>query len=148
MQAVRSSSGVGVSVVNVEFDRGTDIYINRQGDPMGAIARTRDLVKEGESQITNSVKMPELEALCQEAAKLLKIYGPAVFQVLRDDSNHLHIIECNPRFGGASTLSAAMGLKSFEWFLQETLNLPLTPFVRSAKELRQVRHAEDLIIPL
>jgi Carbamoylphosphate synthase large subunit (split gene in MJ) len=124
-----------------------DIYINRLGDPMGAIARTRELVKDGESQVTASVKMPALESMCLETAKILNIYGPAVFQVLEDESRHLHLIECNPRFGGASTLGLAMGLKTFEWFFQETLNLPLTPFNRSENELRQVRHPEDLLIP-
>lgn len=129
----------------VEFS--IDLYINRQGDPMGAIVRERAQVKDGESQVTTSVKMPELEAICLKTAKLLKIYGPAVCQMLCDDSNHLHLIECNPRFGGASTLGVAMGLKSFVWFIQEALGLPLTPFVRSEKELTQVRFPEDIIIP-
>jgi len=124
-----------------------DLYINRQGDPMGTIARVRELVKDGESQITTSVKMPQLEAICLATAKLLKLYGPAVFQVLIDDTNHMHMIECNPRFGGASTLSVAMGLKSFEWFIQESLGLSLTPFLRTDKELKQVRFPEDIILP-
>lgn len=134
------------------YIRGTefsiDLYINNQNKPMGAIVRERELVKEGESQITSSIIMPDLESICITAATLLKVYGPAVFQVLRDDSNHLHLIECNPRFGGASTLGLAMGLRTFEWFFQEALNMPLSPFIRSPKELRQVRYAEDLIIPV
>lgn len=123
-----------------------DIYIDKQGTPKGAIVRERELIKDGESQITSSIKMQDVETMCLEAARLLKIYGPAVFQVLRDESEHIHIIECNPRFGGASTLGVAMGLKSFEWFFEEALGLPSTPFIRHDQELRQVRFPEDITL--
>jgi len=125
-----------------------DLYVDQQGVCLGSIAREREVVYEGESQVTASLKYPDIEVLCFKAAELLNINGPAVFQILCDQSKHLHLIECNPRFGGASTLSLAMGLRSFEWFIQESLQLPLTPFVRSPQEMRQVRYAEDLIMPI
>lgn len=125
-----------------------DLYISKSGEPKGAIARKRDLVVEGESQITTSEKQPELEALCLKIGKALGLVGHAVFQAIKDPSGHFHIIECNPRFGGASTLSSAMGLKSFQWFLEEVLTLPPSTFNRSPHEMKQVRFADDAIFPI
>jgi carbamoyl-phosphate synthase large subunit len=57
----------------------------------------------------------------------------------------LHLLECNCRFGGASTLSIAAGLDSFYWFLRECLNEDLSdlPFLNYRRGLRQIRYAED-----
>lgn len=124
-----------------------DLYVDRSGAVRGPIVRKRDLVVQGESQITTSLKYPRLEKLCADLAKTLKLYGHAVFQVICDREDNLHVVECNPRFGGASTLSLAMGLHSFKWFFSETLKQPLPPFIREKQEMRQVRYAADLIIP-
>lgn len=104
-----------------------DVYMDTHHSQHGAIARLRDLVVDGESQITSSVKNKKMESLCLKTAEVLGITGHAVFQLLSDAEGQLHIIECNPRFGGASTLSVAMGLHSFEWFLLESLKKPLPP---------------------
>lgn len=125
-----------------------DVYIDRHHSPQGAIVRKRELVIAGESQITYSLPHLAMEDLCLKTAALLGINGHAVFQVLCDSSDHLHLIECNPRFGGASTLSVAMGLRSFEWFIQECLDQPLLPFKRSSKEMRLVRYPEDKVFTL
>lgn len=125
-----------------------DVYITRKGKPQGAISRTRDYVVHGESQITTSVHEPALENLCLKAALHLGIYGHAVFQVLCDGSGQFHIIECNARFGGASTLSLAMGLYSFQWFFQECLGTSLEAFTRASREMKQIRYVEDLVVPV
>jgi carbamoyl-phosphate synthase large subunit len=125
-----------------------DVYIDRNHSPRGAIARKRELVIGGESQITYSVHHQAMEDLCLKTADLLGLYGHAVFQVLCDASDQLHLIECNPRFGGASTLSVEMGLRSFEWFIQECRNQPLQSFKRSAKEMKMVRYPEDKVFTL
>lgn len=126
-----------------------DVYIDRQNSPHGAIARSRDLVINGESQITSSANQPEMEYLCLRAAVHLGIYGHAVFQLIRDSQNLLHLIECNARFGGASSLSIAMGLHSFEWFLHESgavAKNPLPTFTRASSEMKQIRYPDDKVI--
>ncbi len=126
-----------------------DVYRSKRGKVKGIVARRRELIANGESQITSTASFSDLERLSADLADHLDIYGHAVIQVLVDSSGKFHIIECNPRFGGASTASLAVGLDSFYWFLTEAIGIDIEdyPFNRSSTEIRQVRHPQDWIIP-
>ena len=132
-------------VEGVEFS--VDTFSTAAGQTKGALARRRDKVVRGESQVTTAVDAPDIERLCAQAAEAIGLRGHAVWQVLRDASGALHIIECNCRIGGASSLSLAMGLDSFYWALLEARGEDLTrhPFHRSPVNLRQTRIPHDVI---
>lgn len=125
-----------------------DLYVDAGGTTKGVVVRSRDVVKHGESQVTTTVRDPALEDMCSDLAGKLAIYGHAVLQVLIDGEGNYHIVECNCRFGGASSLSLEAGLDSFYWFLLESAGSGLDqhPFLRSPVEKRQVRYAADLVI--
>lgn len=126
-----------------------DLFLDKAHKVKGCIIRRRDSVIEGESQVSTTLQASYLEKLIIETAETLKLLGHVNFQVIKQASTHsFYIIECNPRFGGASTLSVAAGLDSFRWFFHEVLNEPLPPFNRLPQELRLIRHAEDTIIRL
>lgn len=127
-----------------------DLYMTRAGKAKGAVARKRDYVINGESQITTTIRNEKLEDLCIGVATYLGLYGHAVMQVIIDHEGQFHLIECNPRFGGASTVSLEAGLDSFYWFLLESqgVNLDDYPFNRSLKEKRQIRYPADFVIDL
>ncbi|MEM5598054.1 ATP-grasp domain-containing protein [Niallia circulans] len=97
-----------------------DLYVGKNGKAKGAICRTRDLVVNGESQITTTIQDQRLEELATVLVEKLNLYGHVVLQVIKDEKENYHIIECNARFGGASTLSINAGLDSFRWFLLES----------------------------
>lgn len=125
-----------------------DLYLDKYGRAKGVIARKRDIVIDGESQITSTFRNEKLEKLCVEMAQTLELYGHVIFQVIVDGKGEFHVVECNSRFGGASTLSLEMGLDSFYWFLLETLGEEIGdyPFLRTSIEKTQIRHAADKII--
>jgi len=132
-------------VAGKEFS--VDLYVQRNGKVKGVICRTRVKVVNGESQITETHHDRELAQLCSSFAESLKLFGHALFQVLQDDKGDFYIIECNSRFGGASSLSVAAGLDSFFWFLLECQGTDISSirFNASPKPLRQIRFSADVI---
>lgn len=125
-----------------------DIYIRENGRVNGVVLRNRDLVVSGESQVSTTFKNPVLELLCAEFAKSLCLRGHVMFQLIVDRNENAHVIECNCRFGGASTLSVSAGLDSFFWFLSESagINLDTIPVVLHRQPLRQIRHLSDMVM--
>lgn len=125
-----------------------DLYVGKNGITKGVVTRTRELIVNGESQISETVRNSELEKTCSELVEKLKLYGHSVLQVIINSHGSLNIIECNNRFGGASSLSQEVGLDSFYWFLLESLGEKLDDysFIRSSSDKKQIRHPEDLIV--
>ena len=66
-------------------------------------------------------------------------------QAIMDDKNQLHVIECNPRFGGASTASITVGLDTWYWVILEASGVDISdyPFFRAPREVKQIRMAQD-----
>lgn len=126
-----------------------DVYRSFEGRVKGCVARKRDVVVGGESQVTTTVHHSALEHLCEQMANALNIHGHAVFQCIENERGEFQVIECNPRFGGASTASIAVGLESFFWFFMESLGCSLQdyPFIRSEGDVRQIRYMTDRLLP-
>ena len=126
-----------------------DLYRTRQGCIPGVVVRSRDLIVAGESQISTTVENNKIEQMCLRAADIMNLQGHVIFQGIIDRDGDFHIIECNPRFGGASTLSVAAGLDSFSWFLRECQRQRITKkdFVKKGL-LKLIRHPQDLIIEI
>lgn len=123
-----------------------DAYLDRSAKVRGLVLRRRELVVQGESQITTTFREPALEALCTNLLERLQLRGHIVLQVFKTHDGYA-IIECNTRFGGASTLSIAAGLDSFYWFLLEAngVDIQAYPFLRSERECRLVRYPKDSV---
>ncbi len=125
-----------------------DAYIDRAGKIKGLVCRSRDQIVNGESQVTTIVHDERLEWLCGKYITKLRLYGHVVLQLLVDTLQEVHLIECNCRFGGASTLGLVAGVDSFFWFLLEAGGEDISryPFLKTVRTLRQVRYPSDTIL--
>lgn len=115
----------------------------------GLILRRRDLVINGESQVATSFRHAAIEAEARVMLEALQLTGFVVLQAFMDTDERIHVIECNPRFGGASTLAIAAGLDGLYWSLIDALGggSHTLPFIRIAGEIRLVRMATDYYTP-
>ncbi len=129
------------------IESSVDAYITQQGTIKGMVARIRELVVDGEAQITSTFIDRKLENVITKLIKSMKLTGHVIIQVIKDDHGKYNIIECNARFGGASTLSVASGLDPFYWFILESMgqNIENYPFYRVRNNIRQIRYKSDKI---
>jgi carbamoyl-phosphate synthase large subunit len=125
-----------------------DGWLCKEGSLKGLVIRKRDLVENGESQVTSTFRHAAIEkkaAICLES---LNISGPAVMQAIITKNHEIRVIECNSRFGGASTTAIAAGLDIFFWSLQEALGNSSHDysFHRIVGEIKQVRVPSDIYV--
>lgn len=123
-----------------------DGWVAKSGQVAGVVLRRRDRVVSGESQVTTTFRDASLEEQAIRVLTALQLRGPVVLQAIVVDGR-LQVIECNPRFGGASTASIAVGLDSLYWSLAEALGEVTAPvFKRMSGEVRQIRMPVDRVI--
>lgn len=125
-----------------------DAWVYPDHDVKAMVLRTRDMVCNGESQVTTTFRDDKIEMQASKILADLKLQGHVVMQVLIDSHSRIHVIECNARFGGASTAAIAAGLDSLYWSLLDASGVDTReyPYTRIAGEVRQVRIPQNIFI--
>ena len=135
-------------IAGIEFS--VDMYLTKSGECIGCVVRSRDHVVYGESKVTTSRERPDIAEIAIKLAKTVSLQGHVLVQIIEDDHGGLHIVEINPRYGGASGLSVALGLDSFQWFARESAGECLTEFTlkQYAADTRMIKNElDESIIP-
>lgn len=124
-----------------------DAYLDRHGAVHGLVMRYRDRVRNGESEITTTFRNADYETEAERILTALQLRGPVVMQAIVNEGG-INVVEVNPRFGGASSASIAVGLDSLRWLIHEAFfpEAELPSFIRADKEIRNVRAADDLVL--
>ena len=87
-----------------------DALFGLDGKPVQWISRERIRVKAGESSVGRTVSIPALDALVPALATAFPLLGPATIQAFHSEERGAHLVEINPRFGGAAALGIEAGL--------------------------------------
>lgn len=125
-----------------------DAYLTRNSNVKGIVMRKRIKVVNGESQVTASFENAFLQKKFFDFLSQSNFYGHITLQAIIDEADNVHLIECNPRVGGASMLSIYAGLDSFYWFYSEVLGEDLSayPFLPASKPVTLVRYPNDIYL--
>lgn len=120
-----------------------ETWINSSGKCQGMLLRWRSKIIDGEAHESEIFEDPKWEAAMQDVFETIPgLSGHALGQVIVDSDQNLHLIEINPRLGGASPLALAAGLNSIEWFLLQSTGreteIPANPILNKKLRLRKV----------
>ena len=127
-----------------------DAWIDRSNLVKGLVLRKREFIVNGESKVTTTFRNQEFENQFKIFLENFQFYGHVVLQAIINQQGEIQIIECNARFGGASTASITVGLDSLYWSILDSFNEDIKnhPFNRSDIEFTQVRVQQDFNYPV
>lgn len=132
-----------------EFNPGeeysVDAFFGENGSLVAAIPRIRNLVVDGEAIVTTSKKIPEIVELISRVGKKLRFYGHVVMQVFMHNGS-IEIIEINPRFGGASSLSFYCGVFSPNWIVNEIVGKSIENNNNLKYEVTMMKYSSDIFL--
>ncbi|MFU0882066.1 ATP-grasp domain-containing protein [Kluyvera cryocrescens] len=125
-----------------------DAFYNKEGKLIIAIPRERVKVVNGESIISKTVDVPELSLLARNLGEYFEFFGHVTIQAFYSSLGDINLIEINPRFGGASNLGFAAGVKSPDRLLAILAgDIHESESVKELKYgLKMLRYSTDLII--
>ena len=98
---------------------------------------------DGEAHESEIFEHSEWEQSMQDSFEAIRgLSGHVLGQVIVDSKQNLHLVEINPRLGGASPLALAAGLHSIEWFLLQSTGreseISKNPVLNKKLKLRKV----------
>jgi carbamoyl-phosphate synthase large subunit len=97
-----------------------DSFVSQLTGFVGCVIRTRDLVVGGESKVSTIIEDVNIDHIVRSLLVGIGVQGHSVTQIIVNENGY-HIVECNPRLGGASTLAMESGLKSVNWYIDEQI---------------------------
>ena len=120
-----------------------DFFSNKYGKIIDLRIRKRIKILDGEAKITKIVKNDKIKKIIGLISKIIKFQGVINVQGIYKNNN-FYILECNPRIGGASTVSFYSGLEFLRYFVDETQNVKYS--IPKEKKLTQFRFQADKLI--
>lgn len=105
-----------------------DGYIALNSDFRHFAVRQRLEILGGEAVRSQTVDIPQVEALCRRISEISGVRGAITLQFIFDNRNGSYgVMEVNPRFGGGMLTSWGAGVPWFHILLRDFLGLPQPP---------------------
>ena len=120
-----------------------DFFSNKSGKIIDLRIRKRIKIIDGEAKITQIIKNNKIEKIIHSLSRIIKFHGIVNVQGIFKNNNFF-ILECNPRIGGASTISFYSGLEFLRYFVDEIQGVKYS--IPSEKKLKQFRFQADKLI--
>ena len=127
------------------YEISIDAFLDENSRVVGLFMRKREHVVDGESQLTSIFRNQKMESSFTKYFESLKLVGVAMLQA-KIYKNKFYIIECNPRVGGASTLSIRNGLDVFFWQMKKIINGKFIYRFKKGKKNRLFRFPVDFYL--